>query len=71
MTEYPRKAVGDVIGAALREQRKHRQPRRTRREAAAERLVEAIAVLIEEGVDASDQVALEDARAVVEQYLQQ
>lgn len=65
--EYPAKKVGAVIDAALRGVGR-RGPRRTRREAAAERLVDAIAVLIEEGVGADDVVAFEDARAAVERY---
>jgi hypothetical protein len=67
--EYPAKEVGAVIDAALRGAGR-RGPRRSRREAAAERLVDAIAVLMEEGVEAGDAVAFEDARAAAERYRQ-
>lgn len=58
-------AVGAAINSALKGVRR---PRRTRQQAAAERLVDAIAVLLESGVDESDLVAFEDARAAVDKY---
>jgi hypothetical protein len=67
VAEYPRAQVRAVIDDALRTFRT-RSRRRTRREAAAERLVQAVAVLIAEGIEPGDVVAFEDARAAVEKY---
>jgi hypothetical protein len=66
---YPAEQVGAAIDAALRGAGR-RGPRRTRREAAAERLVEAISVLMAEGVEGGDAAAFESARAAVERYRQ-
>lgn len=70
MDKYPRAAVRRVLDDALAAHRRTAlKTRRTRQRAAAERLVDAIAVLIESGdVDAADLVAFEDARAAVEKY---
>jgi len=68
MSAYPAKEIGAIIDRALRESGRQKGPRRTRREAAAERLVDAIAVLMEEGVDDGDAVAFDDARAAAEGY---
>lgn len=65
--EYPARKVGAAVNAALRGVE---SPRRTSVQAAAEKLVDAIAVLIQH-VDDADAVALEDARAVAEQFRQE
>jgi hypothetical protein len=65
--EYPAKKIKAAIDAALRDTGR-RGLRRTRREAAAERLVDAIAVLVGEGVEDGDVAVFEEARAAVERY---
>jgi hypothetical protein len=67
MAEYPAAQVGKLLDDALSGAGR-RGPRRTKREAAADRLVDAIAALIAEGVEPGDQVAFEDARAAAERY---
>lgn len=63
-------AAGRILDDALRSQRRPRT-RRTHQEAAAERLVEAIAALLDSGnVDPADAVAFGDARAAAEKYRQ-
>jgi hypothetical protein len=69
MANHPTEDVGQILRDAARRAGR-RGPRRTRRETAAEKLVDAIATLIDEGVESSDLVALEDARAVAERYRQ-
>lgn len=64
-TGYPKREVTAAIRSALSEAK--RGSRRTPVEAAAERLVDAIAVLMQVA-DESDRVAFEDARAAVEKY---
>jgi hypothetical protein len=61
-----RKILEEAIGA-----RRNASPRRSRQQAAAERLVAAVAALLESGdVDPADRVAFEDARAAAERYRQ-
>jgi hypothetical protein len=62
-----------MLNEALRDARATgpRPPRRTGQEAAAERIVDAIAALLDSGdVDEADRVAFEDARAAAEKYRQ-
>lgn len=67
--EYPTQAVRAVIDAALADSRR-RRPRRTKREIAADKLVDAIVALREavDDLEPADAVALDDARAVAEKY---
>lgn len=63
---------GDSIIRAIRERDRQRARRRTTVQAAAERLVAALDVLSSaDGIEHSDRVAFEDARAAVEKYRQE
>lgn len=64
--KYPADQVGQILRSAISVGR--RGPRRTAREAAAEKLIDAIVALTDAGVEPSDAVALDDARAVAERY---
>lgn len=62
--------VRKLIDDAVRDYRRTvPAPRRTRQQAAARRLVDALAVLAESDLDESDRVVFEDARAAVDKYL--
>lgn len=64
---YPAQQVGAILDAAFKAA--PRPPRATKREAAAEKLVAALIVLLDdEGVEAGDKVAFTDARTAVERY---
>lgn len=69
MVEYPAESVGQILRDATRGVGR-RGPRRTPRQAATEKLIDAIAALTAAGVDPSDAVALDGARAVAERHLQ-
>jgi hypothetical protein len=64
---YPAESVGKILRESTRNVGR-RGPRRTPREAAAEKLIDAIAALTAAGIEPGDAVALDDARAVAERF---